>query len=744
MIYYLTNKKIIVFSIKLTIKKTIFLSSVNQLAIIYIYCNILILLINKQAKVQIKMSKKHGTPIGKIRNIGIIAHIDAGKTTVTERILFYSGKEHRMGEVHDGTAVMDYLEEERDRGITITAAATTLQWKDNILHLIDTPGHVDFTAEVERSLYVLDGAVVVFCGVAGVEAQSETVWRQADRYEVPRIAFINKLDRTGADFNSAVKSMTERLDANPLPLRIPVGLEDNHQGVIDLITMKFLTFPEEEIGAKIVELEIPEDYQEDAELERMHLVEVVAEANDELMEKFLTDDELSEEDIITGIRELTIARKITPVLCGTALKHKGIQPLLDAICAYLPSPKDVPPVKGIVPKTGKEEERNPTSKDPFCALAFKLQADPHGDLIFLRIYSGEIKEGDKIMIAESGKKERATSIWRMHAEQRTREAKAGPGDIIAVVGLKFTKTGDTLTSFDHPLILEEAVFPETVISMAMEPRTNDDKDKLMEALARLEREDPTFKHKIDDETGQLIISGMGELHLEIIRNRITRDFKVQANIGDPRVTYRETAGSLSIGEATFEQQLGGQNQYAKIKVQVEYAKELLHNETINNIPTDTIPSLYIDATKEGINSSLMSGPLGGYQVIYTKVTILDVKIRENESTELAFTAASDMAVREAMNNSDANLMEPIMNVEVTTPEEFVGNIINDLNSRRAEVGQVETRGNLMVVHAKSPLAEMFGYATVTRSLSQGRATYSMEPCAYAVVPKARANKILGY
>ncbi|MHC4874035.1 MAG: elongation factor G [Planctomycetota bacterium] len=690
------------------------------------------------------MSKKAGIAISKIRNIGIIAHIDAGKTTVTERILFYSGKEHRMGEVHDGTAVMDYLTEERDRGITITAAATTLPWKDNILHLIDTPGHVDFTAEVERSLRVLDGAVVVFCGVAGVEAQSETVWRQADRYKVPRIAFINKLDRTGADFNNAVETITERLSANPLPLQIPVGLEENHLGVIDLINQKYLSFPEEERGAKVVEQEIPEEYRDEAELGRAHIVETAAEANDELMEKFLENDDLNSEDIIAGIRELTLSLRITPVLCGTALKHKGIQPLLDAICEYLPSPKEAPPVKGTKPGTEDEEERHPTSKDPFCALAFKIQADPHGDLIFLRIYSGELKEGDKIIVAENGRKERATRLWRMHADQRTREAKVGPGEIIAVVGLKFAKTGDTLTDPEHPLILEQAVFPETVISMAMEPRTNDDKDKLMDVLVQLEREDPTFKYKTDKETGQLIVSGMGELHLEIIRNRITRDFNVQANVGDPRVTYRETACNTSEGEATFEQQLGGHGQYAWIKIKVEHVKDLLHNEVINDIPAEKLPSHFSAAINEGIASSLMSGPLGGYPVIYTRVTVLDVKVHESDSTELAFTAASDMAVREAMNNSDANLMEPIMNVEVTVPEEFVGNIINDLNSRRAEVGQVEQRGDLMVVHAKSPLAEMFGYATVTRSLSQGRATYSMEPCAYAIVPKQRAQKILGY
>ncbi|MBN1257635.1 MAG: elongation factor G [Planctomycetes bacterium] len=690
------------------------------------------------------MSATPSVPMGRIRNIGIIAHIDAGKTTVTERVLYYSGVEHRMGEVHDGTTVMDYLDEERKRGITIVAAATTLLWREHILHLIDTPGHVDFTAEVERSLRVLDGAVVVFCGVAGVEAQSETVWRQADRYQVPRLAFINKLDRTGADFDAAVQSIRERLGAKPLPLQIPVGKEENFEGVIDLITRRFYTFPEDEKGEKVVEQEVPAELSDEVELGRAELVEAAAEANDELMERYLASEDLTTEDIHAGLRDLTISMRAVPVLCGSALKYKGVQPLLDAVVEYLPSPKDMPPVRGINPETGKTEERHPVAKEPLCALAFKVQADPHGDLVYIRVYSGELKEGEKVLVGEKARKERATRLWRMHASQRTREARVGPGDIVAVVGLKFARTGDTITDLEHPLRLEATTFPETVIAMAMEPVSNDDRDKLFEVLTRLEIEDPTFKHHTDNETGQLVVSGMGELHLEIIRNRITRDYGVRANVGDPRVSYREGAGMKAIGEGLYEQQIGGRGQFGYIKVQVEPAPGKLRNEVINELPTDSLPSNFTEAALEGISGALMSGPQGGYPVIYTRVRLIGVRLHESDSTEMAYTAAADRAMSQAMQAAEPCLLEPIMKIEVAVPEEFVGNIIHDLNGRRAEVGQVERQGNLMLVHARAPLAELFGYATVTRSLSQGRATYTLEPCEYAPVPHQRAQQILGY
>jgi elongation factor G len=690
------------------------------------------------------MSAGKGPVIGRIRNIGIIAHIDAGKTTVTERILYYSGKEHRMGEVHEGTAVMDYLQDERDRGITIVAAATTLSWRDHTVHLIDTPGHVDFTAEVERSLRVLDGAVVVFCGVAGVEAQSETVWRQADHYHVPRLAFINKLDRVGADFGAAVQSMRDRLDATPLPLQMPVGQEDGFQGVIDLVRMRYLAFSEEELGAKVVEAGIPEEMADAVRDARATLVEAVAEASDELTEAYLENEDLAEEQLIAGIRTLCLDLRAVPVLCGSALKYKGIQPLLDAVVDYLPSPKEVPPMTGVHPQTEEEEERHPTSKDPLCALAFKVQSDPHGDLVYIRVYSGALEEGEKVLVGDKARKERVTRIWRMHADQRTREARVGPGDIVAVVGLKFAGTGDTITDLDHPLILERSVFPDTVISMAVEPATNDDRDKLMEVLGRLEREDPTFAHRTDPETGQLIISGMGELHLDIIRQRIVRDYSVNVKVGDPRVTYRESVSATAEKEATYEQQIGGRGHFGQLRVHVEPAPDLLHNEVVDELPAETLPNHFVQAAREGVLGALAGGPLGGYPVIYTRVRLVGVRLHESDSSEMAYTAAADRAVHEALEAADPRLLEPIMSLEVTVPEDFLGAVIHDLNGRRAEVGQVEPRGAHMVVHAQAPLAEMFGYATAVRSLTQGRATHALEPCAYAPVPRQRAQELLGY
>lgn len=691
------------------------------------------------------MSEKKQS-LSHIRNMGIIAHIDAGKTTVSERILFYTGKEHRMGEVHDGTAVMDYLIDEQQRGITITAAATMITWNDYIINLIDTPGHVDFTAEVERSLRVLDGAVTVFCGVAGVEAQSETVWRQANRYHVPRLCFINKLDRTGADFEYALETIRKRLGAKAVVMQIPVGREDQFQGVIDLVKQVFYTFPDEDLGAKVVENPIPEEMRDIVEIQRHELIETAAEANEELMEKYLTDDTLSDEDIRRGIRELTIRLEIFPVFCGTALKHKGIQPLLDAIIDYLPSPKDVPPIEGHLPDSDEVIIRHATSKEPFCGLVFKIQSDTHGDLMFVRTYSGVLKEGDRVMLygREKPRKERVNRLWRMHANDRKQEKIVGPGDIIAVVGLKFARTGDTICAEEAPIELARLQFQETVISMAIEPNSNDDRDKLMDVLTTLEREDPTFRHFTDKETGQLIISGMGELHLDIIRTRITRDFNVAAKVGDPRVTYRESATLTQKDQGIFSQLVAGKPQYGEVSVTVEPAPELASYEIIDELPDGIIPEQMQEACIAGIESSLTSGPLGGYPIVQTRIRLTGAGFHDGEASEMAYAAAADMAVRNAMQNADPALLEPIMSVEVHVPEEFLGNIIHDLNGRRAEVGNIESRGHLMVAQAKAPLSEMFGYATVVRSLSQGRATYSMEPNAFAAVGKQRRDQILGY
>lgn len=684
------------------------------------------------------------TPLGKIRNIGIIAHIDAGKTTTTERILYYSGKEHRMGEVHEGTAVMDYMQDEQERGITITSAATTFNWKDHQVNLIDTPGHVDFTAEVERSLRVLDGAVAVFCGVGGVEAQSETVWRQAERYHVPRIAYINKLDRSGAEAEHVLDEMRERLHANPLLLQLPVGIEDNFRGVVDLVTMKQLTFDEDSLGEKIVEGEIDDAIKEDAELHHLHLVETAMEADDALMEKYLAEEEITPEEIMAAIRKLTLELKIVPVFCGTSLRNKGVQPLLDAIVNYLPSPKDVPAMQGYNPHDHEELiSCEPNRKDAFCALAFKITDDQHGPLTFMRIYSGELKEGDKLMVATTGRKERAGRIWRMHANDRARETSVGPGEIVGVSGFKFAGTGDTLCADSRIIELEPPKFPATVISMAIEPRSGDDRDKLMETLQKLTREDPTFKYRTDEETGQLILSGMGELHLDIIATRITRDYKVGCNTGKPRVTYREavTGSAAAIGE--YEHTLGGKDHYAKIGLTVSRLQE---TEPTYEITADelSLPKHYHEAVREGFIGGCISGPLGGYPLIHIHVNITSGGTKEGCECEVAFTAAVEAAMREAIPKAGAELLEPIMALEVTTPEEFMGGIIHDLNSRRAEIQEITDRGNMKVVHAKAPLAEMFGYATVVRGLSTGRASYSMEPCAFASVPKKKWEEILGY
>ncbi len=690
------------------------------------------------------MSDPKGTPLGRVRNIGIIAHIDAGKTTTSERILFYSGKEHRMGEVHNGTAVMDFMQDEQERGITISSAVTTFSWLNHQINLIDTPGHVDFTAEVERSLRVLDGAVCVFCGVAGVQAQSETVWRQADKYEVPRIAFINKLDRAGAEPDHVIEEIRTRLGANPLLLQIPVGREENFAGVVDLIDNRYLTF-EGEQGEQVAEHPVPEELLEDVEVLAMDIMEKAADASEELTEKFLEAGCLTPDEIRAGLRQLTLEGRILPVLCGTSLKNKGVQPLLDAVVHYLPSPKDIPPVQGHQP--GHPETViacQPVKKEKAVALVFKITDDAHGPLTFVRVYAGEVTEGMRMVVAANGRKERIARIWRIHANHREQLKSIGPGEIVGISGLKFAATGDTLCDETRLVELEPPKFPSTVISVAVEPKSNDDRDKLMEVIARLEREDPTFTHKFDDETGQLILSGMGELHLEVLTTRIIRDYKVPVNTGSPRVSYREGVGKAARGVGTFDQVIANKGNYAEVEVSVAAHPEALAPLAGVNLAEELYPKNILAALKNAVRDSFLSGPLGGYPVIYSQATVERLASREGELSEVAVTAACETAVRDAMQKGGVVLFEPVMSLEVNAPEEFLGGIIHDLNGRRAEINEVGQIGNMRFVKAKVALAEMFGYATTVRGLSAGRADYSLEPCAYAPVAKNRTAEILGY
>ncbi len=690
------------------------------------------------------MSDPKGTPLGRVRNIGIIAHIDAGKTTTSERILFYSGKEHRMGEVHDGTAVMDFMQDEQERGITISSAVTTFSWLNHQVNLIDTPGHVDFTAEVERSLRILDGAVTVFCGVAGVQAQSETVWRQADSYGVPRIAFINKLDRAGADADHVVEEIRTRLGANPLLLQIPVGREDGFTGVVDLITHEYLTFDGEQ-GENVTVHPIPDELKDDAEVLGQDIMEKAADASEDLTMKFLENGSLSIDEIREGLRILTLSRRIVPVLCGTSLRNKGVQPLLDAVVHYLPSPKDMPPVKGHKPGHPDEIiECHPVRKEKAVALVFKITDDAHGPLAFARIYSGELTEGQRLIIASNNRKERVARIWRMHANHREQMKSVGPGEIVGISGLKFAATGDTLCDETRLVELEPPKFPATVISVAVEPKSNDDRDKLMDVISRLEREDPTFTHKMDPETGQLILSGMGELHLEVLTTRITRDYKVPVNTGAPRVSYREGVTKTAKGVGSFDQVLAGKNNYAEIEVTVSPLPDELVSRGELAVQEDLYPKPILAAVENSVRDSFASGPLGGYPVIHTLARIEKIKTREGELTETAATAAADIALRDAIHKGSAILYEPVMSLEVTAPEEFLGGIIHDLNGRRAEISEVGQVGQMRFVKARVALAEMFGYATTVRGLSGGRADYSLEPCAYAPVPRNRMAEILGY
>jgi len=682
------------------------------------------------------------TPLNRYRNVGIMAHIDAGKTTTTERILFYTGVSHKIGEVHDGTATMDWMEQEQERGITITSAATTCFWKgmdksfdEHRVNIIDTPGHVDFTIEVERSLRVLDGAVAVFCAVGGVEPQSETVWRQADKYKVPRIAFVNKMDRVGADFLRVVSQIEERLGAHPVPMQMAIGSEDEFKGVVDLIRMKSINWNEQDLGVTYTLEDIPSDLQDEAFRRREDLVEVAAEANEELMDAYLNQGDLSVDQIRQGVRERTLAGEIVPVLCGSAFKNKGVQAVLDAVVQYLPSPLDVPPVKGIV-ADGVEEERKATDNDPFAALAFKIATDPYvGTLAFFRVYSGVLKTGEMVFNPLKGKRERVGRILQMHSNSREEVKEVYAGDIAAAVGLKDVSTGDTLCDKSHPITLERIEFPEPVISVAVEPRTTADQEKMALALSKLAQEDPSFRVYTDDDTGQIIISGMGELHLDIIIDRMKREFDVEANVGAPQVSYRECIRKAIESEGKFIRQTGGKGQYGHVKIKIEPLPEGTGYQFENTIVAGVIPGEFIPAVNKGIEEQLQNGVLVGSPVVDVKVTLFDGSYHEVDSNEMAFKVAGSLAVRTGVLDADPTILEPIMKVEVVTPEENMGDVMGDLNRRRGIVQGMDDAPSGKIIRAEVPLAEMFGYSTALRSVTQGRAVYSMEFSKYAEVPK---------
>jgi elongation factor G len=686
--------------------------------------------------------------LAKVRNIGIMAHIDAGKTTTTERILFYTGINYKIGEVHDGGATMDWMEQEQERGITITSAATTCMWKGNLINIIDTPGHVDFTVEVERSLRVLDGAVCVFDGVAGVEPQSETVWRQADRYNVPRICFVNKLDRTGASFERCVEMIGSRLNATALVLQIPIGIEGGFIGVVDLIAMKALTWHgETQKGEDYTIEEIPADLLEKAKQARHDMIETLADADDEIMEKYLEGIDISEDEIIAAIRRATIADKLTPVLTGSAFKNKGVQPMLDAVNRYLPSPLDIKAIVGHKYNNVEEEDsRQPSEAEPFSALAFKIMTDPHlGKLTFVRIYSGRLETGSSVLNATTGKKERIGKIYQMHANKREEKDHAGAGMIIAVMGLKDTTTGNTLCDPDKPIILESMDFPDPVISVAIEPKTKADQEKLGIAIQRLAEEDPTFHVESDEETGQTIISGMGELHLEILVDRMRREFKVEANVGKPQVAYRETLKkAVPRHDYTHKKQSGGSGQFAKIQIALAPLPPGTdkHYEFVNKITGGRIPREYIPSVDAGCQEAMAAGPLAGYPLVDVQVTLTDGAYHDVDSSELAFKIAGIAGFREAAKLAGPVLLEPVMSVEVVTPEDFMGDVIGDLNSRRGQIQSMDERSGARVVKAVVPLSEMFGYVGDLRSRTQGRASYSMQFDSYAEVPAAVSKEII--
>jgi len=685
------------------------------------------------------------TPLERIRNIGIVAHIDAGKTTTTERILYYTGVNYKMGEVHDGAATMDWMKQEQERGITITAAATTCYWKDHRINIIDTPGHVDFTVEVERSLRVLDGAIGVFCGVAGVQPQSETVWRQADRYRVPRLAFVNKMDRIGADFSRVVGTLHDRLGATVVPLQVPIGSEDDFVGVVDLLTEKAIYWNDDSLGAEFYEREIPVELERTVADAREHLIEAVAGLDEALTAKYLDNEVISADQLRKAIREATLQLKIVPVLCGSAFKNKGVQPLLDAIVDYLPSPLDVAAVEGTHPRDGSVVVREANDNAPFSALAFKLATDKHvGHLAYIRVYSGHVKPGDQVLNANRGRKERVGRLLRMHANKRQDIEEIWAGDIAAVVGLKEVTTGETLCDIQKPVILESLDFPEPVLSIAIEPRTTADMERLSTSLQRLANEDPSFRMSVDPETGQTIISGMGELHLEIITDRLIHEFQVGANVGKPQVAYKETITSTAAVEGRYVKQTGGSGDFAVVKLEVSPGAPGSGFSFESAIKGGVIPKEFVKSVKEGCEEVTQSGMLAGYPVVDVAVRLVDGQTHEVDSSERSFKIAGSIAMKDALREAKPILLEPIMAVEVVTPEEFVGGIQGDLSSRRGTITGFERRGTTQVITAEVPLAEMFGYVGSLRSMSQGRATYTMQFARYLQVPANVAEGIVYY
>ena len=680
--------------------------------------------------------------LDKTRNIGIIAHIDAGKTTTTERVLFYTGVSYKIGEVHDGEATMDWMEQEQERGITITSAATTCEWDGHRINIIDTPGHVDFTVEVERSLRVLDGGVTVFDGVAGVESQTETVWRQADKYQVPRICFINKLDRTGADFYFDLKSIEDRLTKNGVVMQLPIGIEGDFNGIVDLLEMKAYNYTTDD-GMKFEEIDIPTDMADKAKEYREKMVEKIAENDEALTEKWLEGEEITNDEIVSALRKATIEVKLHPIFCGSALKNKGVQMLLDAINAYLPSPTDVPAAEGVHPKSGDEMTRKPDDSEPFSALAFKIATDPFvGKLAFFRVYSGTLEAGSYVMNASTGNKERVGRIVRMHANSREEVDKVYAGDIAAIVGLKGTTTGNTLCDPANPILLESITFPEPPVSIAIEPKTKADQEKMSTALQRLAEEDPTFRVKVDDETGQTIISGMGELHLEIIVDRMKREFKVEANIGQPQVAYRETIRDTKEIESKYIKQSGGRGQYGHVYLRLEPQEAGEGFEFVDQIKGGVVPKEYIPAVRNGVEEAMNNGVIAGYPVVDMKVTLYDGSYHDVDSSEVAFKVAGSMGLKDGVKQAKPVLLEPVMKVEVVTPEEFMGDVMGDINSKRGRIEEMSDRGNAKVIDAFVPLAEMFGYTTSLRSMTQGRASSSMELDHYEDVPPNVAEAII--
>ncbi len=687
------------------------------------------------------MARKY--PLDKVRNIGIIAHIDAGKTTTTERILYYTGVSHKIGEVHEGTATMDWMEQEKERGITITSASTTCFWNKHMINIIDTPGHVDFTVEVERSLRVLDGAVGVFCAVGGVEPQSETVWRQGDRYSVPRIAFINKMDRVGADFYSVVGEIEEKLGATPLVLQLPIGSESTFVGVVDLIKMKSIIWDSDVLGASFSEKEIPEELAEKALEYRSKMIETLADYDDALMEKYLEGEDVSEDEIKIAIRKATIGNSVTPVLCGTAFKNKGVQPLLDAVVDYLPSPVDIPPMKGKDPKTSEEITRKADDKESLSLLAFKIMSDPYvGRLTYFRVYSGTLKAGSYAYNSTKGKTERVGRLLRMHANKREDVDIVYAGDIAAAIGLKYTGTGDTLCDENNPILLESMEFPDPVISIAIEPKTKADRDKLSVALQKLAEEDPTFKIRYDEETNQTIISGMGELHLDIIVDRLKREFKVGVNVGKPQVAYKESIKVAVKQEAKFVRQTGGHGQYGHVWIEIEPLENNKGFEFVDKIVGGVIPREFIPSVEAGVKEALETGILAGYPVVDVRVTLFDGSYHDVDSSDMAFKIAGSMAFKEGAKKAKPYLLEPVMDVEVNVPEQYLGDVMGDINSRRGKIKNMEEKGQLKIIKADIPLGEMFGYATSLRSVTQGRGTYTMQFAHYEEVPKSIAEKII--